>query len=360
MIAFTADNHIGITSQWSIKERGLDFMSSFRNMVDEIIKNTDKEKTLIIGGDLFDTAYPPSFAVEFVQNEIRRLHASAGCSVFGIDGNHDIANGKWLRVCGITPLSTEPTTVSTEGSVTACGISYCRSSEVIEKVNAMADRGVKCDILVLHLAFGELNRMGAASDLSSKEVLSALKAMGVKLVLMGHIHIRQSVEIDGITFAYCGSTEMCSVNEPVEKSFDTIDPFTFIVYKNDIKTRKMANSVIGNEKEFAAYEASVKKDSDELQLVYVSPDVQDGVRRLRELARKNHLMMRVQVLRPSVIPEEGEQTEIDRTTGIIGLENAIEMSFKPDSDEADLIKAILRSPETMKMTVETYMKKEQS
>ena len=63
--------------------------------------------------------------------------------------------------------------------------------------------------------------------------------------------------------------------------------------------------------------------------------------------------MRVQVVHPN--DPEPVKT-IDRTTGVIGLEQAIEKEFKPDSEEAGLIRAILHAPETLKVTVDNFMK----
>lgn len=349
MLAFTADNHLGLTSQWSIKERKDDFLKAFENVVNAVLSN-DKATALVIGGDLFDTAYPPSFSVEFVQKQVRRLTA-AGKQVFGIDGNHDIADCKWLKVCDITPLSEEP--VCVDGRM-VCGLSFRRSSEVISALSSMVDRGIKCEVLVLHLALGELNRMGAASDVTGAEMLPMLKALGVRSVLMGHIHICQQVDLDGIIFSYCGSTELCSMNEPKEKSIDLLDlngPSPVLI-QVPIATRRIVHTVIGNEKEFAAYEAS-EKDKDVLQAVYIGTDVKDGVKRLRDIAKSTGLMMRVQVVHPN--DPEPVKT-IDRTTGVIGLEQAIEKEFKPDSEEAGLIRAILHSPETLKVTIDNFMK----
>ena len=348
MLAFTADNHLGVEAQWSLKERKNDFLKAFHNVCLSVEEK--QASSLIIGGDLFDTAHPPSFAVEFVQSEIRALEAK-GIRTYGIDGNHDIADNKWLKVCGITPLSDEPVIVDGKA---VCGISYRRSTEVIATLNAMADRGVKCDIIVLHLAFGELNRMGAASDLTANDILPALKAMGTRLVLMGHIHIAQDVTVDDVTFAYCGSSEICSMNEPKKKGITLVDDRLNLL-PCPIETREVENTVIGNEKEFAAYEASIAEGSPRLQAVFVGPEVKDGVRRLRDLAKAKRLLMRIQVL---TVRTAGEESEIDRTVGVIGLEQAIGLSFRENSEEATLVRAILRSPETLKMTVEKYMKGE--
>lgn len=349
MLAFTADNHLGLTAQWSIKDRKDDFLKAFENVINTVLSN-DKVNALIIGGDLFETAYPPSFSVEFVQKQVRRLSV-AGKRVFGIDGNHDIAECKWLKVCGITPLSEDP--ICIDGRM-VCGLSFRRSSEIISALSFMVDRGVKCEVLVLHLVLGELNRMSASSDITGEEILPMLKAMGVRSVLMGHIHICQQIDIGGIMFSYCGSTELCSMNEPKEKSIDLLDldgPKPVII-QVPISTRKIVNTVIGNEKEFAAYEAS-DKDKEALQAVYISTDIKDGVKRLRDIAKSTDLMMRIMAVHPN---DPEPLKTIDRTTGVIGLEQAIEKEFKPDSEEASLIRAILHSPDTLKVTVDNFMK----
>lgn len=340
MIAFTADNHVGVTSQWSMKERRDDFLKGFREVVEGALASG--ARSLIIGGDLFNTTTPQGFAVAFVKREIDRL-AGFGCTAYGIDGNHDISGGSWLRVCGITPLDDVPAVVSHTPKVTACGISYRKSDDVLATINSMADRGVKCDILVLHLALGELNRMGATSDIAGAEVSKALHEMCVRLVLMGHIHIRQSVVVDGITFAYCGSTEMCSMNEPRDKSFELVDPATMALTRVPIATRKIEHAVIGTEEEFSRFEAGLEKGTDVLQSVFVSSMLVDGVKRLRDLAKARECLMRIQVVHP-----EGEAKDpvFDRSTGVTGLEQAISLSFAPDSAEAAFIKACIRSPET--------------
>ncbi len=33
MLAFTADNHLGLTAQWSIKDRKDDFLKAFENVI---------------------------------------------------------------------------------------------------------------------------------------------------------------------------------------------------------------------------------------------------------------------------------------------------------------------------------------
>lgn len=354
MIAFTADNHLGITAQWAVKERGGDFLRAFYDLTDQLVADNSPDKALIIGGDLFDSIHPSSTAVAFAQSQIKRL-TDAGYTVCGIDGNHDIADGKWLSVCGVTPLCKEPLTLS--NGLKISGIHYARALDVISTINSMADEGIKCDILVLHLAFGELNRMGAASDICAAEILTALKTIGVKLVLMGHIHIRQSVCIDGITFMYSGSTEVCSMSEAKEKTFEKIDPTTLELSAVPIKTREFNNVVISTEEEFAKYEAEIQKDSLVFQSLFITPDIQEGVKRLRSLAKEKNLLMRIQILQQETVAEP--ESSIDRTSGVIGLEQAISLSFDPSSQEAELIRTILRSPASLNMIIEKFMQDSQ-
>ena len=329
-------------------------MSSFHDMIGSLLKIKDKNKTLVIGGDLFDTPFPASFAVEFVQSEIRRLTEKGRCAVFGIDGNHDISGGKWLRVCGITPLTDTPVEINGAPGLKICGIGYRRSGDVLSTIESMVDRGIKCDVLVLHLALGELNRMGAASDIAAGEIMPALKSMGVRLVLMGHIHIRQSVVLDGITFAYCGSTEVCSMNEQKDKSFEAIDQETLEFTRIPIKTRQIESVVISTEEEFAKFESGVEDNSQILYSAFVTPNIEDGVSRLRSVAKSKNLLMRIQTLRnENMIPDR----QVDRSsTGATGLDQAIAMSFSPDSVEAELIKAIFGAPEALKVTIDNFMK----
>lgn len=349
MFIFTADNHLGVEAQWSIKERKHDFLAGFASAVESALKHS---APLVIGGDLFDMTHPPSFAVEHAQNHVRAMNA-AGLQVFGIDGNHDIANGKWLRVCGIIPLHEEPVSC---GGFLVCGLNYQRSAEIVRKINEMADRGVKCDVLVLHLAFGELNRMGAASDLAARDILDALKAMGTRLVLMGHIHIQQQVVIEGIIFAYSGSTEVCTMNEPHQKTVTLIND-EGLLFEDPIKTRVIDSTVIGNENEFAAFADNLKAESDHLQAVYVARELKNGVKRLRDLAKEKNVLMRIQTISAE---KDASAPEIDRTEGIIGLEQAIGKFFPENSEEAGLVRALLRSPEAVKPTVEAFMKKGES
>ena len=116
--------------------------------------------------------------------------------------------------------------------------------------------------------------------------------------------------------------------------------------------------MISNEKEFSAFDARISdtKDTETLYSVFVTPDVTDGVKRMRAMALERHLLMRIQVMRPKSVDDTGSSDiSIDRSTGIIGLEQAIGLSFKPDSEEAGLIKAILRAPEALKVIVDNYM-----
>ncbi len=366
MLYFTADNHLGIESQWSLRERGRDFELAFKEVVGDIVDTAPRHSALILGGDTFDKPNPSASAIEFLQREVSKL-ADAGVEVYGIDGNHDPADGGWLRVCGVTPLSDEP--VDVDGNK-VCGLNHARADKIVEALEEMVARGVKCDVLVLHLSLAELNMMGGSSDLSAKDILPMLKDMGVRLVLMGHIHIRQSVTVDGVTFAYCGSTEMCSINEPREKSFEKISP-DLSMTASVIKTRDIVDVRIDSEEDLAKfiYESCVSnvdggkpRDTDGMMFsAYVSSEVKDGVKRVREVAAKSGAMVRIQ----SVQVNQGadgttgglaDAPELDRTTGVIGLESAIEASFKPDSDEARLIRAFLRTPTAVKLAVDEFLK----
>lgn len=126
MLYFTADNHLGIESQWSLRERGRDFELAFKEVVGDIVDTAPRHSALILGGDTFDKPNPSASAIEFLQREVSKL-ADAGVEVYGIDGNHDPTDGGWLRVCGVTPLSDEP--VDVDGNK-VCGLNHARADKL--------------------------------------------------------------------------------------------------------------------------------------------------------------------------------------------------------------------------------------
>lgn len=203
-IALVSDVHLG-TRQYGIKERYEDFLTAFENFGDSVVgQHVD---AVVIGGDLFDSPRPDAYSVRFAKKVVNDIKMSgfSGTPVVGIDGNHDLAGGDWLRVIGVTPF---PDVMVTDlCGVRAVGLSYRNGRDLVAAIKEMADCAMKADILVAHFALAEMNGGGSA-DTGVRELCPLLEKMGVKCVLMGHVHIPEARKWNGILFVNPGSTEI--------------------------------------------------------------------------------------------------------------------------------------------------------
>ena len=95
-IALISDVHLG-TRQYGIQERYEDFLEAFRKFGKAMEEH--RPDAVIIGGDLFDSPRPDAKSV-FTAKEVVKRIKNAGIPVYGIDGNHDLADGYWLRTIG--------------------------------------------------------------------------------------------------------------------------------------------------------------------------------------------------------------------------------------------------------------------
>lgn len=83
------------TSDWHLGRsfKGVDLLDSQREVVERIVALTIEHdvELVIISGDLFDRAYPPSPAVDLLDDALTALRAT-GAQVAAISGNHDSAS----------------------------------------------------------------------------------------------------------------------------------------------------------------------------------------------------------------------------------------------------------------------------
>jgi exonuclease SbcD len=113
-IAHTADTHLGNAGFGlgalvedptrpgvMIRQRQLDIHNGFVAAVDAAI--TANSEVFIHSGDLFDSARPPAFALDFAMTQLKRL-TDAGMPVVIVEGNHsyprDPALGHALQILG--------------------------------------------------------------------------------------------------------------------------------------------------------------------------------------------------------------------------------------------------------------------
>ena len=356
-IALISDVHLG-TRQYGLKERYEDFLVAFEQFSKTVAMRPPN--MVIIGGDLFDSPRPDAHSVLVAQNVVRSIKAH-GIDVFGIDGNHDLADGDWLDVIGVYPMSHayEPQHVY---GVKIMGINYRNGRDLIAAIQELIDRGVKTDVLVAHFALAEMNGGGTA-DTGVQELCPLLEKLGVKCVLMGHVHIPDARKWNGILFVNPGSTEMKSSNEPQEKYYFEVDTDTWEATPVRLKTREVVQKEITDEEALAEFAKDLEgefksgKDSHERPFyqVVVDDTIEDAFKRVSQVIHDTCTIARV-VMRSN--KSRDLAPVVDRKEGVATLASAIEARFPKESQEARLTAGFLHSPEpaAIHLMVDKFMK----
>ena len=353
-IAIVSDVHLG-TRQYGLNERYEDFLQAFLRFGASVIEK--RPDFVVIGGDLFDSTKPDAKSVLAALETIRRIK-SAGISVYGIDGNHDLSDGVWMDVIGAYGLFNCPLELF---GLKMVGINYRNGRDLIAAIQAMIDSGVRADILVAHFALAEMNGGGTA-DTGVQELCPLLEKLGVKCVLMGHIHIPEAKKWNGILFVNPGSTEMKSSNEPQEKYYFIVDTDTWEAEPVRIPTRKVESVEIVDEVTLDTFrntleeEARQNKDQVERPFYQVIADdsIEDCFNRLSKIVHDTSAMARI-VMRSNKARDLAPV--VDRKEGVATLASAIEARFPKESQEARLTTSFLHSPEpaAIHMVVDKFM-----
>lgn len=344
-IALVSDVHLG-TRQYGLKERYEDFLDAFMEFGNSLRgMNLD---AVVIGGDLFDSPRPDAKSVLMAQGVIEDIKV-AGLPVYGIDGNHDLSNGGWLDVIGVEPM--KEGYYAQVGNVRMSGINYRNGRDLVAEIKRMVDEGVKTDILVMHFALAEMNGGGSA-DTGVREISPLLDKLGVKAVLMGHVHIPDCRKWNGVLYVNPGSTEMKSSNEPQDKYFCVLDTETWEAAPVPIETRKVVGVEIVDEASLAELRRVLEeeaKNSADLPMVkrpfyqiIADDSVDDGYKRIAAIVHDTGAIARI-VMRSSRARDLAPV--VDRKESVATLESAIEARFPKESDEAKLISSMLHSPD---------------
>ena len=357
-IAIVSDVHLG-TRQYGIKERYDDFLKAFMGFGRSVIdKSVD---AVVIGGDLFDSPRPDARSVFVAQSVINEIK-DAGIKVFGIDGNHDLSDNWWLKVIGANVLIPQEATYV--AGVTIGGISCKNGRDLVAEIESMAGSGIKTDILVAHFALAEMNGGGSA-DTGVQELSPLLDKMGVKCVLMGHVHIPDCRKWNGVLYVNPGSTEMKSINEPKEKFYFVLDTDTWKAEPVHLNTRKVEDVEISDEDDLADFLTEIENDAKTRASILDCPDktfyqviaddsIDDVFKRLSKTIHDTGALARI-VMRSSKARDLAPV--VDRSESINTLESAIEARFPKESDEAKHIRTFLASPDpaSIRLSVQKFM-----
>lgn len=246
-----ADTHLGKTES-RIREREQDFYSSFKQVVDFAVSS--KIDFIVHGGDLFDTARPPTRTLIFAVRELMRLK-KAGIPVFIVAGSHDIGVGDTilsvLEEMGLLKNLSASRYYSVLGEkivmdgelfndVFICGLAGKRANidSVYEKLEPL-NRG-KYSIFIFHHAI---------SDISEKfaDIPTSLLPKGFDYYASGHWHGFFETHYDRGLVVYPGSTEYNDLKEMEtdrEKYFCVVDTETNNFEKIKIRTRPIKTAEV--------------------------------------------------------------------------------------------------------------------
>jgi hypothetical protein len=206
--AFAADLHIK-RQNWATRPdiRG-DAYYAFEQIVGWCVANNS---SLVLGGDIFDTAKPASVDIEAFRAGVKRLTA-AGCTVFVVQGQHDKSVPPW-------PVAVVDDVQYVHNKVfePCSGMRVMAFDWTAPEQQGELLRGVPPDVstVVLH----QLARPAFNLD-GSWDFDPTWLPPHVKLLLMGDLHkdIAFGFGTDGRGY-YSGSIHMCAIDENPRKSF---------------------------------------------------------------------------------------------------------------------------------------------
>lgn len=347
-IIHTADQHLAYR-QYGFAQREEDFLNAFRHVIKRGIDL--KADVIVIAGDLFDIPKPPAYIVQAVCEAVAHARA-AEIDVIGIDGNHDVADGNWLKVCGIQNLVEVP-------YKTIVGLPYLRPAVFKERLKKMADDGVQAQVFVMHQAVAEMADF-AAQEITLMEIAPWLNKMGVKYVAMGDIHNYKEMEFAGIRFAYSGSTEVNATDERRDKSFSIIDidqnTGKMSTATEPIPIRPIVERYLQSEKDLD--ELLVQCAGNPLVILWYDSEKSDLAKRAEALLLDKQILHRICPTTAkglNTIAAQLNRAQLERKGALVRLREAIGAFFEENSDEHELILQLLNTPDAVENTVKQYM-----
>ena len=232
----TADSHLGETAYsrtdalTGLNARGLDFLNSFKNILD--IASKERVDVLLVIGDFFTRVNPhPRYFLE-VMKGLKKLSKANVITIF-VGGNHETPK----MFTTVNPLSLlgemdnvhvilEPTSFEVNGIDFVC----VPAPPVFDEVKnlftpllqkALVDSGSDRKILAAHIPLGQ-------ATISSERTLESFIGECVDIkqipnkfvyVALGHMHKFQQLGQEEMPIVYSGSSERCEWGEEHDDKF---------------------------------------------------------------------------------------------------------------------------------------------
>ena len=261
----TADNHLGetaysrIDTSTGLNARGLDFLNSFKNILDIALK--EHVDVLLVVGDFFTRVNPhPRYLLE-VMKGLNRLSKADIVTIF-VSGNHETPK----MITTVNPLSLlgqidnvhvilEPTTIEVDGIDFVCVPAPPVFDEIKNLFNPLLQKTLansKSDskVLAAHLPLCQAT-IGSERTLESfiGECVNISQISDKFLyVALGHMHKFQRLDRQGMPIVYSGSSERYEWGEERDEKFAVLLEIEDKVEINPIKLpiRKMLTIIDQN------------------------------------------------------------------------------------------------------------------
>lgn len=347
------DAHLG-KRQGGYIERSRDYQRVFAAAVDIALKNS--VDAVIIPGDLFDNATPPAEEVVFVQSQIDTL-AQAGIACVGIDGNHDSADGNWLKACGIHNLEDGAWNIGGKGVIS--GMHHVPGSQFYA---AAANRLMQrpCDVFVIHQTLSEA--VGFGGEIEAKVLGELLSNYGVKYLAMGDIHDYWAGVFSGVTMAYPGSLDNTSSADKPNKRV-ILATVGEQVHLQDVSlpVRMVRHFDILTEEALQGFDLELERHPEALYFIDVAGSIPQGLQRLQSKLKKADVMGRVRIYQTAAerTEEKRARSEVkkwEKNESIKAVDDAVLAIHPEGSIEYSLIMDILKNHDNVEAIIQKHMK----
>lgn len=274
-----ADTHLR-DSQYGRLSRGEDFLKALLSAIE--VTQQRGLKLMLHGGDFFNATAPAPEVVAQLLTVNEALH-KAGITMLVVSGNHErtaaASDNNWLDVMQRLVLQTQgknwniicidhqvwkcPTT-----GLTVCGYPSCGTDELRQFLTA--DSGPRADVLLWHGMVREFCEFPVLDAITVQDFANCTR---FKSVLLGDIHVHKYFALrDNGIIGYPGSTEICAVNEEIEKGIGLIywdRKETFRVAKLPIKTRPVLPLRVADEVNLAEALDQIAKTRDQAPMIFL-------------------------------------------------------------------------------------------
>lgn len=362
-IMHIGDSHLR-DAQFARRDRSQDF---FNAVVQCINKAHERGITTILHtGDLIDQSRPSSNVIRQVRTLNEKLKGF-GITMYTISGNHDATEPHWIDVIrdrqdtgtGIRLVDNQAFDVN---GVQVFALPHM-SRENLANVAGLHE----CHVLMWHGPVKEFCAYPTETAITKEELFQAVHPQ-VQLIALGDIHTTEFSQLHpdtGCTMGYCGSTELCSSNEPLEKfavvhSFSVEDSQVRYTEREAIplKTRQVIPIKIAGESDVESAIKLITDAEDEAPIVFLkySPEISDCIARVKRSLKSDRAILRVKPFKVTHAPKSSD-VSLDEDTS---PSDFLYLFVPKDSDLYDVGVKLLNPKNHVLDTLDEFIEKREA